>query len=479
MIDQERLEKYALSVSRLKGAQKFIGEIADKDEDKRKKGSTLRRVEGMVEHIVYTLEPINPRHVSANRLDKITDAIGRFLAALFSSSRESNKEPEDLLTMLEEIVELAGPVSSYHSRREVESISMQISALSRTIRDSESSIASRLQELAASEANRHQTFSELKKEWDASFRANRNLVAAMLRDVEGGLTSLKDAVHQDTLQMKSSVQNELSAISDSARRREQDIASLVTRLRESVESDLERLSSSVSAELERLESTRDRVQTELEKASASRDQEFKAAFHLWKEGFDAFRERSKKEQKDLVSNGEMVLSNLEQMRGRAERLSNDVAGERLSANYKKQATAAKKAGFYWQLASMVSVGLLVLFTYFSYRDGLSTDSWPEFANRLLVAISLGGFAALSIRRAERNYRDHFRLDQYALELACLEPYLEGLSPESKELVKRRLAHKFFGNSVEKRAGGDEETPSNLIDLLKSALDLASNTTKRD
>jgi len=129
-----------------------------------------------------------------------------------------------------------------------------------------------------------------------------------------------------------------------------------------------------------------------------------------------------------------------------------------------QADKEKDRAWWWNFATFLAVGLLLLAIGYIFVHTIivslppDQSSYPQILSKFLVTGVIGIVARWTSRQANRHLAEERRLRKLSLELATINPFLNNLPGEIQFKVKEHLAMKYYGNSNEEKAPFGEITP---------------------
>ncbi|MEO6588679.1 MAG: hypothetical protein ABIP06_05070 [Pyrinomonadaceae bacterium] len=138
-----------------------------------------------------------------------------------------------------------------------------------------------------------------------------------------------------------------------------------------------------------------------------------------------------------------------------------------------QADKEKDRGWWWNLATFVEVGLLILAVGYIFVHTIivplpvDQSTYPQILSKFLVTAVIGIIARWTSRQANRHLAEERRLRKLALELATINPFLNNLPDEIQFKVKELLAMRYYGNNNDENAPFGEIVPIHDSEGIKS------------
>lgn len=142
----------------------------------------------------------------------------------------------------------------------------------------------------------------------------------------------------------------------------------------------------------------------------------------------------------------------------------DIVGEKARiGEYNKNANASRKERFVWQgitvFLFIVALLIMMFVTFF-------TKNYDKFTIvKYLISAVVMGAATYTGRQASNSRKDEVYYRKQELELASIDVYLDNMSQENKEFIKKELSSKMFGQAQNTYTTKYEEKKSFSIDDL--------------
>lgn len=252
--------------------------------------------------------------------------------------------------------------------------------------------------------------------------------------------------------------------------------------------------------------TIDKVSTIISEASAqisASSQQHNEALNLAiKEHKDSLNQL----QEDYSHRAQEILSSIEKNKSDVESLVGVIGNLGVTSGYQKTANTAKKAMYFWQAATTVSLlGLIfvAVLTAFPWLIGdvhstqssqprsilaagqeKSTDAikasqagapdqsgdsafYHGLATRIFLSLTFGIFAAYAGRQASHFMGIERRNRKLALELEALGPFIEPLDQDERQKFRIQVGERSFGVPDQSNEAPKGPDPTSGIDILKS------------
>ncbi|MED1489712.1 hypothetical protein [Bacillus smithii] len=147
---------------------------------------------------------------------------------------------------------------------------------------------------------------------------------------------------------------------------------------------------------------------------------------------------------------------LESHKKSVEELVGIISTSSISGHFKEVADYKRKLANIWQIVTVASFLLTILFGFYAFIWGNHGD-WPRLIARFVVTIALGSLTAYSAKQAAYNEAEERKNRKMEVELKTLNPYLASFSPEDQIKLKQQLFPHIFGK--EEVAVSQEPTPT--------------------
>jgi hypothetical protein len=139
----------------------------------------------------------------------------------------------------------------------------------------------------------------------------------------------------------------------------------------------------------------------------------------------------------------------------------------VTSGYLTTANEAKKTTQMWQLITVSAMIGFIGMAFYSFLPSVQGSfSWPGFAGRVFVSLSVGVLAAYAGAQADRSQKVERHNRRLALELEAIGPFIAPLPVEKQEAFRLAIGERSFGHGDGASSGG-EKSPTSVADLLKS------------
>ena len=307
-----------------------------------------------------------------------------------------------------------------------------------------------------------------------------NLAAILPPQSVDELQALSDAAAA----YRSTLQSQLSAVRSNA-------AASVAEV-EALKKKVDELATEVANERQRLASITGDFQSQFSTAQDARGREFTDAQTSRQERYAAMaaeqteklslqisemirqREAAQREaaealtllRRDFSEKGAEILAVVEGHKRDVEKLVGVIGNLGVTSGYLKNANQARTAVWIWQAVTVLALGGLIGVAWRVFVPTMGTEfSWPSFAGRALLSVTVGVLAAYAASQADKYLQTERRHRKLALELEALGPYIAALPEEKQEAFRLLIGEKSFGR--DEAPDGKERSPATVLDLLKT------------
>lgn len=174
--------------------------------------------------------------------------------------------------------------------------------------------------------------------------------------------------------------------------------------------------------------------------------------------------------KDIDEATKLLIDRLAVKEGEAKKLVNVIGNIGASGNYQQIADSHKKAANVWRWVAVGFMSILsgILITTI-WLASVDTFNWQLVLLRILSALVLSYPATYASRESSKHRKLENINRKAELELASINPFIENLDDQKKQVIKEKLAEKYFGNkdvSEDKSDGkSDDEVPLGVLERI--------------
>lgn len=254
---------------------------------------------------------------------------------------------------------------------------------------------------------------------------------------------------------------------------------------ESVEEDIE----AVETELAKKETDIQNIskaiadkQTQIE----TLNQSFQTNFDLIKSTeatkFEELRERLKKtleeQAKRIEDDTKSLVDRLNHKEDEAKKLVNVIGNIGATGNYQRIADAHRLTANIWR---WVAVGFMTILSGILivtiWKIGGDKYDWQMALVRILSALVLTYPATYAAQESAKHRKLENDNRKAELELASINPFIEILDDERKQLIKEKLVEKYFGNNHTPEATKDKDNQGVPFKVLDKAVEIVKELKK--
>jgi hypothetical protein len=202
------------------------------------------------------------------------------------------------------------------------------------------------------------------------------------------------------------------------------------------------------SEIQNLNST---FQTDFNNIKSEHNQNFENDKKTYRAEIDKSKEQFRKEIDDLKNSIDTdtstLVSKLKTKHSEAKKLVNLIGNVGVTGNYQNIANSHKKSASFWRLAAIVFMSIFSILLVWTIID-LSSEgfNWTKSLIRLIAAAALSYPATYAARESSKHRKLETINRNAELELASINPFIEGLADDKKQIIKEKLVEKYFGNN---------------------------------
>ncbi len=307
-----------------------------------------------------------------------------------------------------------------------------------------------------------QQFSKIKQEL-TQFKSNKNAnhITNASAAADSILSSAKalwvPALDLDLDQVRDAISSFRKSVGQNARYAEQELAETRKAI-ESLREEANTLKNSIKEQKSRLDSVVNEFQSQFSKAEEARRSEAASALKTeeetmenlrssYEEKFDASIADSKEKlnnvSEDLSAKADGVISELENLKEKAERLVHVIANTGMVGGYQRVANEERRVGRFWDGVSLLSLAGMVGFAIYAFHGTFEDFNPGVFLARFGVVLTFAALAGYGARQADKHHKVERRNRRVELELASIDPFLAELPDDERNQVKAAVADRLF------------------------------------
>ncbi len=258
---------------------------------------------------------------------------------------------------------------------------------------------------------------------------------------------------------KEKLENAISDFEKDLKNKETEIQNLI-KLVENKETEIQNLSSTFRTDFENIKSTHNQ--------SFQNDKtQFRTEIDAVKE---EFREEIVEIKEEIDNDTTDLISKLTTKLEEAERLVNIIGNVGVTGNYQNIANSHKSSADFWRVMAIIFMAVFSVLLVWTIID-LSSEGfdWVKSVIRLVAAAALSYPATYAARESSKHRKLETQNRNAELELASINPFIENLSDDKKQIIKEKLAEKYFGNNKNDDFLNEKETEGLSIPALERLL----------
>ncbi|QED38992.1 hypothetical protein FK178_15265 [Antarcticibacterium arcticum] len=258
---------------------------------------------------------------------------------------------------------------------------------------------------------------------------------------------------------KEKLENAILDFEKDLKNKETEIQTLI-KLVENKETEIQNLSSTFRTDFENIKSAHNQS---FQNDKTQYRTEIDAVKGEFKEEIIEIREEIDTDTTDLISK---LTTKLEE----AERLVNIIGNVGVTGNYQNIANSHKSSADFWRVMAIIFMAVFSLLLVWTIID-LSSEGfdWVKSVIRLVAAAALSYPATYAARESSKHRKLETQNRNAELELASINPFIENLSDDKKQIIKEKLAEKYFGNNKNDDFLNEKETEGLSIPALERLL----------
>ncbi|MCG2420094.1 OmpH family outer membrane protein [Aequorivita sp. F47161] len=217
------------------------------------------------------------------------------------------------------------------------------------------------------------------------------------------------------------------------------------------ETEIQRLIKLIEGKETEIQNLNSTFQTDFNNIKSEHNQNFENDKKTYRAEIDKSKEQFKKEIDELKNSIDTdtstLISKLETKLSEAKKLVNLIGNVGITGNYQNIANSHKKSANFWRVTAIVFMSIFSILLVWTIID-LSSEgfNWTKSLIRLIAAAALSYPATYAARESSKHRKLETINRNAELELASINPFIEGLSDDKKQIIKEKLVEKYFGNN---------------------------------
>ncbi|MCP4053858.1 MAG: hypothetical protein GY739_12490 [Mesoflavibacter sp.] len=162
---------------------------------------------------------------------------------------------------------------------------------------------------------------------------------------------------------------------------------------------------------------------------------------------DTFREEIDELKDSIDTDTTKIVEQLETKLTEAKTLVNLIGNVGVTGNYQNIANSHQKSADFWRVMAIVFMSVFSILLVWTIID-LSSEGfdWTKSLIRIIAAAALSYPATYAARESSKHRKLETINRNAELELASINPFIEGLADDKKQVIKEKLVEKYFGNN---------------------------------
>jgi predicted nucleic acid-binding Zn-ribbon protein len=217
------------------------------------------------------------------------------------------------------------------------------------------------------------------------------------------------------------------------------------------ETEIQRLIKLIEGKETEIQNLNSTFQTNFNNIKSEHNQNFENDKKTYRSEIDKSKELFRKEIDELKNtidtDTSSLVTKLETKHTEAKKLVNLIGNVGVTGNYQNIANNHKDSANFWRVMAIIFMSVFSGLLVWTIID-LSADGfvWTKSLIRLVAAAALSYPATYAARESSKHRKLETINRNAELELASINPFIEGLSDDKKQIIKERLVEKYFGNN---------------------------------
>ena len=246
----------------------------------------------------------------------------------------------------------------------------------------------------------------------------------------------------------------------------------------SKETEIQRLLKLIEGKESEIENLNSTFQTNFNNIKSEHNQNFENDKKTYRAEIDKSQELFRSEIDELKSTIDTdtsdLVTKLETKHTEAKKLVNLIGNVGVTGNYQNIANSHKDSANFWRVMAIIFMsvfsGLLVWTIIDLSADGFD---WTKSLIRLIAAAALSYPATYAARESSKHRKLETINRNAELELASINPFIEGLADDKKQIIKEKLVEKYFGNNKNNDFLDSKDTEGLSIPAIEKLLNAVS------
>lgn len=248
------------------------------------------------------------------------------------------------------------------------------------------------------------------------------------------------------------------------------------------DSEIQKLLSLIEGKEAEIQNMNSSFQTNFDNIKSQHNEQFSTAIKSYSADIEKSKEQFRKEINEL-KNGiktdtSSLVSELETKHDEAKTLVNLIGNVGITGNYQNIANDHKESADFWRWAAIIFMAVFTGLLIWTIID-LSSENfdWSKSIIRLIAAVALSYPATYAARESSKHRHLETINRNAELELASINPFIEGLSEDKKQSIKAELVEKYFGNHNNLEHSDTKDIKSLSIESFEKIMEAISKIKK--
>tara|TARA_R110002124_G_scaffold236769_2_gene401993 strand:- start:10 stop:1224 length:1215 start_codon:yes stop_codon:yes gene_type:complete len=217
------------------------------------------------------------------------------------------------------------------------------------------------------------------------------------------------------------------------------------------ETEIQRLLKLIEGKETEIENLNSTFQTNFNNIKSEHNQNFENDKKTYRSEIDkakeTFREEIDELKESIDTDTTETVKQLNTKLTEAKTLVNLIGNVGVTGNYQNIANSHKKSADFWRVMAIIFMAIFSILLVWTIID-LSAEGfdWTKSLIRIIAAAALSYPATYAARESSKHRKLETINRNAELELASINPFIEGLSDDKKQVIKEKLVEKYFGNN---------------------------------
>ena len=217
------------------------------------------------------------------------------------------------------------------------------------------------------------------------------------------------------------------------------------------EAEIQRLLKLIEGKEAEIQNLNSSFQTNFNNIKSEHNQSFENDRKTYRTEIDkakeTFREEIDELKDSIDTDTTKIVEQLNKKLTEAKTLVNLIGNVGVTGNYHNIANSHKKSADFWRVMAIVFMSVFSILLVWTIID-LSSEGfdWTKSLIRIIAAAALSYPATYAARESSKHRKLETINRNAELELASINPFIEGLADDKKQVIKEKLVEKYFGNN---------------------------------